>query len=85
MSTQAGGARTSAPSKRDGLERITVNLTPRAADALDRTVKLTGDSKTDSVNRALLVYCYLEEIMQSGGSVYLKPTQEAELERLHFF
>jgi hypothetical protein len=74
-----------AQSKRDGLERITVNLTPRAAEALNQACKLTGDSKTDSVNRALLVYAYLEEIMQHGGSIYLKSAKDAELERLHFF
>lgn len=84
MSTRSE-LRKPAQAKRDGLERITVNLTPKAAEALDRAVKLTGDSKTDSVNRALLVYAYLEKVMQDGGCIYLKPDKDAELERLHFF
>jgi hypothetical protein len=75
----------SSATRREGLERVTVNLTPKAAQALEQAVKLTGDSKTDTINRSLQVYAYLEEILQHGGSLYTRVAGESELERLHFF
>ncbi len=42
------------------LERVTVNLTPRSSKALEEVVGLTGDSKTDSINRAIQIYAYIE-------------------------
>jgi hypothetical protein len=67
-----------------GLRRITVNLTPRAWDDLDKAVKLTGDSKTDTINRAVHVYAYIVNITQNGGDVYVRDAGHDELERLHF-
>jgi hypothetical protein len=67
------------------LERITVNLTGRASRALDLATELTGDTKTDTVNRALQVYAYLEQVTARGGSVYVREAAEAELERLKMF
>jgi hypothetical protein len=70
---------------RSQLERVTVNLTPRASRALERAVEITGDTKTDTINRALQVYAYLESIMQADGSVYVRPGPDAEQERLRIF
>jgi hypothetical protein len=67
-----------------GLERITVNLTPRSSSALELAVDMTGDTKTDTVNRALQIYAWLEQVIVGGGSVHVRPTQDAELERLRF-
>ncbi|MDQ3762358.1 MAG: hypothetical protein M3460_11950 [Actinomycetota bacterium] len=66
------------------LERVTVNLTPRAWNALEATVQRTGDSKTDTINRALQVYNYLDEIMHSGGAVYVQDPN-GKPERLKIF
>jgi hypothetical protein len=55
-----------------GLERVTVNLIPRASRALEQATDLTGDSKTDSINRALQVYAYLEEVWSKGGAVLVE-------------
>ena len=41
------------------LTRLTVNLTERSSRALELAVNDTGDSRTDTVNRALQVYAYL--------------------------
>lgn len=49
-----------------GLTRITVNLTPRSALALDGVVERTGDSRTDVVNRSLLVYDLLLDLIARG-------------------
>ncbi len=67
------------------LERITVNLTGRASRALDLATELTGDTKTDTVNRALQVYAYLEQVTARGGSVYVREAAEPELELLKVF
>ena len=66
-----------------GLERVTVNLVPRAQRALTRIAELTGDSKTDSINRALQVYELLEEVLENGGSVYLREQGHDDYQRLH--
>lgn len=70
-------------SDRDGPpERITVNVIGRAVRALDLAAELTGDTKTDTVNRALQIYAYLAQLTARGGSVYVRGTAESRLERL---
>lgn len=66
------------------LERVTVNLTPRAGHALEATVQRTGDTKTETINRALQVYNYLDELMHSGGAVYVQDPN-GKPERLKIF
>ncbi len=70
---------------RGGLDRITVNLTPRTSAALDLAVKLTDDTKTDTINRAIQIYAYLEQVIRAGGSVHVRESADAELERLKIF
>jgi hypothetical protein len=77
--TRAGGAGGS------GLERVTVNLTVRSVEALEGLVSLTGDTKTDAINKALQVYSYLQNLMNTGGALYVREADGAELERLRFF
>jgi len=69
-----------------GLERVTVNLAPRAARALEKAVRVTGDTKTDTINRALQVYAYLEEVWNNGGEVLVrKSPDDKEVTVLQFF
>jgi len=63
-----------------GPERVTVNLVPRASRALQRLVDLTGDSKTDSINRAIQVCAYLEEISANGGDIYVREDKDKDSE-----
>lgn len=65
-----------------GLQRITVNLTARSSAALDLAVEVTGDTKTDTINRAIQIYAYLEEVIRAGGSIHVRESAGAELERL---
>jgi hypothetical protein len=44
----------------------------RAARARQEAADLTGDSKTDTINRAVQVYAYLEEINSRGGTIYTR-------------
>lgn len=67
------------------LERVTVNLTPRAARALEQAAELTGDTKTDTINRALQVYAYLEQVTHDGGAIYVRETPEGESQLIKIF
>jgi hypothetical protein len=69
----------------NGPERVTVNLTPRASRALEVATELTGDTKTDTINRALQIYAFLEQITAHGGSIYVREKANSELERLKVF
>ncbi|MCP2343984.1 hypothetical protein HD595_000106 [Nonomuraea roseoviolacea subsp. carminata] len=46
---------------------------------------LRGESKTDAINRALQMYNLIEQILQSGGKVYVQEPGQTELERVRFF
>ena len=67
------------------LERVTVNLTPRASRALESVTVLTGDSKTDTINRALQIYAFLEETVAKGGTVVVQEGKDAPPQLIRFF
>ncbi|MGH3282868.1 MAG: hypothetical protein ACRDNW_27585, partial [Trebonia sp.] len=67
------------------LERVTVNLAPRASRALELATRLTGDSKTDTINRALQVYAFLEETTANGGALYVQEGKDAPLQLVKIF
>lgn len=85
MPATAGGDDGMTSGRGDGFERVTVNLTGRASRALELATQLTGDTKTDTINRALQVYAYIEQVMVRGGSVYVRDAADSELERLEVF
>lgn len=49
------------------LTRLTVNLTPAAASALEDAARRTGDTRTDTVNIALMLYAQLVEMGEHEG------------------
>jgi len=61
---------------------VTVNLTPRSVASLDSLVELTGDTKTDSINKSLQIYAYIQQLLSTGGALYIREPDSAELERL---
>jgi hypothetical protein len=66
------------------LTRVTANFTPRAAAALERIAAATGDSKTDVLNRSVMVYeAFLELMKESGGHVRVVQP-DGSTERLWF-
>lgn len=67
------------------LERVTVNLVARASRALQRVVDLTGDSKTDALNRAIQIYCYLEEVESKGGDILIRESKDSEPQVVKMF
>lgn len=66
-----------------GLVRVTVNLTPRAVDALEAACARTRDTKTDSINRALVVYNVILELIERGGGRLTFQTRDGNTETLH--
>lgn len=66
------------------LTRVTANFTPRATAALERIAAETGDSKTDILNRSVMVYeAFLELMERSGGTLRVIFPDGSE-ERLRF-
>jgi hypothetical protein len=53
----------------NGLTRVTINLNRKALNALEAVSEATGYSKTDTINRALLIYEFVREIMESDGTL----------------
>jgi hypothetical protein len=52
------------------LTRVTANFTPRAMNALERVTNKTGDSKTDVLNRSVMIYeTFLELVERSNGTL----------------
>lgn len=49
--------------------RVTVNLVPRSVAAMNAASEINGDNRTDSINRALQVYAYLMQEMQTKDVV----------------
>jgi hypothetical protein len=66
-----------------GLTRVTVNLTPRSIGALDRASRATGDTKTDTINRALQVYALVQELVERGGGSLKVTHEDGETERIY--
>lgn len=67
------------------LTKLTVNLIPRAADSLELAVKLSGDNKTDTVNRALQMYAYFLNAREEGSEILIREGDESDtVQRLEF-
>lgn len=64
------------------LTRITVNLIPGAASALEGTAAAESLSQTDTVNRALQVYEFLVKQRMLGKELLLRD-EDGNLEKVH--
>jgi len=51
-----------------GLTRVTANFTPRAVKAMDRIAAKTGDSKTDILNKSVMMYEAFLELLERSDS-----------------
>lgn len=64
------------------LTRITVNLIPGAASALEEAASIEELSQTDTVNRALRVYEFIVKQKAFGKELLLRDKRGA-LEKVH--
>lgn len=71
--------------KGSSLERVTVNLTPKSVAAMNRITQLTGDTKTEAINKALQFYGHIQEFLDAEGSLYMRDHGSTELERIKIF
>ena len=51
------------------LTKVTVNLIPRAFAALEEVSKATGENKTESINRAIQLYAWIQRMLDEGESI----------------
>lgn len=51
------------------LTKLTVNLTSRSYASLNRAAEISGDNKTDTVNRALQLYAVALSYVKDGQKV----------------
>ena len=68
----------------DPVTRVTVNLHPKAAQALRDAAELTEDTKTQVINKALQVYVLIQKAQAAGGGASLQDRHGAALVRLRF-
>ncbi len=66
------------------LTRINVNLTPRSVAALEFACELTGDNRTDTLNRSVQVYAYVSKLMSEGKLIFAEDPTAGTRERLIF-
>ncbi|WP_433467909.1 hypothetical protein [Spirillospora sp. CA-128828] len=65
-------------------ERVTVNLTGKAVQALQRLQEQTGYNKTDCINRALIIANEIEGMSRNPGSLYWRETPDSDLMLVRF-
>ena len=59
-------------------ERITVALIPKASDDLGRLQERTGLSKTDTVNRAITLYEFIDAQLTAGRDVLVRDSRTGD-------
>ncbi|ALG11724.1 hypothetical protein [Kibdelosporangium phytohabitans] len=57
------------------VERANVALIPEAAQAIDKLQQRTGLKKVDLVNRALLIYEFIDAEMRGGSQILLRDSE----------
>ncbi|WP_407784061.1 hypothetical protein [Actinophytocola sp.] len=53
--------------------------------AMNNLAHWTGYTKTDILNRALQIYEFVQQVVENGGSLQIRQSESAELERLTIF
>jgi len=65
--------------------RVTVNLSARAAAAIHAITGLTGDSKTEAINKALQAYALIQEAQHAGGGAWLQDNGSSRPSQIRFY
>lgn len=65
-------------------ERITVALIPKAGQDLQRLLDHTGLSKTDIVNRAIVLYEFIDDQVRVGRDVLIRDSGTGETQVVRF-
>jgi hypothetical protein len=65
-----------------GQTRITVSMLARALAAIDDVHDITGETRTDCINRAVQLYAMAHRAQADGGCLYIRETPDGELTRM---
>ena len=66
--------------QRQLLDRMSVSLIPRTVEELEQLHEKTGMSKTDIVNRAISLYSFVTEQLDSGQDLLVRDRHTVELQ-----
>lgn len=66
------------------LTKITINLAPKAVKALEEVADATGDTKTESINRAVQIYAWLQTRINAGDQ-FLVLDKEGRTREIQIF
>lgn len=61
-------------------DRVTVALVAKAAGDLQQTVKRTGLSKTDVINRAVSLYEFIDSRLGDGAELLIRDDKTGQIE-----
>jgi hypothetical protein len=75
---------TTAPKRQPELTKVSANFVPRAMHALDLASEITGDSRTDVLNRAVQVYAYLAQMTKEGRLIFVEDPSTKAKDRVVF-
>jgi hypothetical protein len=84
MTESTGKSTESCVARQQSVERITIALIPKAGEDLQRIQDRTGLSKTDIVNRAISVYEFLEDQIESGCDLLIRDKRTGEIQLIRF-
>jgi hypothetical protein len=64
--------------QRQLLDRMSISLIPRTVEELEQLHEKTGMSKTDIVNRAISLYAFVTEQLDSGQDLLVRNRETGE-------
>lgn len=67
------------------LTKVSANFQRRAVAALEVASDVTGDSRTDVLNRAVQFYAYLVKKAEEGKLIFVEDPETGTRERVVFF
>lgn len=65
--------------------KVTVNLSQKTYEALERAASITGDTKTDVINKAVQLYSEVREAQNNGGGVWLQASEGTDPVKVRLF
>jgi hypothetical protein len=66
-----------------GDDRITVTLVRKAREELNLLQQIEELSKTDVINRAIILYAFVAEQTAAGKQLFVRDVNSGEVERVH--
>ncbi|MEV4123364.1 hypothetical protein [Micromonospora sp. NPDC049645] len=66
------------------LTKVTVNLLPRTMAALEEVSESTGDNKTETINRAVQLYAWVQRMIDAGESLRVV-SPDGQTREIHMF